>query len=116
MEQIAEGIGTGFVSGIPIIRDLANAAIHGTDYAISPLENSANTALKTLEDASKLLHGDKPGPRAFQNAAETAGYAFGLPLAQPAASARFLWDVIDGDVHPKDLSDWWKGLLSGKIK
>jgi hypothetical protein len=116
LAQIGEGIGTGFVSGIPIVRDLANAAVHGTDYAISPLENSANTALKTLEDASKIVHGEKPSARAFQNAAETAGYAFGLPMAAPAASAKFLWDVINGDVHPKDLSDWWKGLLSGKLK
>ena len=76
----------------------------------------ANTALKTLKDANKIVHGKKPSARAFQNAAETAGYVFGLPMSQPAASAKFLWDVIDGDVHPKDLSDWWQGVLTGKIK
>lgn len=116
MDQVAEGIGLGFVSGVPALRDLANSYVNGHDYAISPIENAFNTGLKTLEDANKIAHGKEPSKRAFQNAAETAGYAFGLPLSQPAASAKFLWDVIDGDVHPKDISDWWKGIMTGKIK
>jgi hypothetical protein len=69
-----------------------------------------------LQDANKIVHGEAPSKRALQNAAETAGYVFGLPLSQPATSAKSLWDVIDGNTHPKDLSGWWKGLLSGHIK
>lgn len=116
LEQMGEGIAMGFVSGVPVLRDIANSAVHGGDYAISPLENAVNTGLKTLKDANKIVHGETPSKRAFQNAAETAGYAFGLPLSQPAASAKFLWNVIDGDVHPKDVADWYKGILTGKIK
>jgi len=115
-KQVAEGVGLGFVSGIPIVRDLASAYVHGTDYTVTPLEKAGRTLVATMEDATKLLHGEEPSPRALQNAAETAGYVFGLPMSQPAATSKFLWDVMDGDADPKTLSEWWQGLLTGKIK
>lgn len=114
-KEAAEGVGLGFVSGVPILRDLANAAVHGTDYAISPLEKAGQSFVNTFKDVKAVSEGETP-KRGFQDTAETLGYATGLPTAQPAATARFLYDVVDGDVKPETVDDWWKGVLTGKVK
>ena len=100
---------------MPVVRDIANAAIRGTDYAISPLEKAGQSFVNTFKDVKAVANGDEP-KRGFQDTAETIGYAIGLPTAQPAATAKFLYDVFDGDVKPETVDDWWRGVMTGKIK
>jgi len=116
LKTTAEDIGLGLVSGVPILRDLATAAVRGRDYAFTPIEQAGNTFVHTAEDAMKIAHGEEPSKRFSQNAAEAAGYALGLPLSQPAATAKFLWDVTDGEADPESLKDWWRGIMTGKIR
>ena len=116
LERTAEDIALGFVSGVPLVRDIAAAAVHGRDYAFTPIEQIGKSVVGTVQDAMKLAHGEEPSKHAFQRAAETAGYALGLPIAQPAATVKFLWDVMDGEADPETLKDWWTGVMTGRIR
>lgn len=116
LKGYAEDVGLGMVSGVPVLRDLAAAAVHGRDYTFTPLEQAGNSIVRTAQDAYKEATGGRPSKRAFQNAAETAGYALGLPLSQPAATTKFFWDVYKGDADPQGLKDWWQGIMTGKIR
>jgi hypothetical protein len=116
MMRLAEDIPLGLVSGVPVLRDLAAAAVNGRDYSFTPLEQAGKSLVQTARDAYKVSTGQQPSRRGFQNAAETAGYAFGLPLSQPAATAKFFWDVYKGDADPEGLKDWWQGVMTGRIK
>jgi hypothetical protein len=116
MKQISEEVGLGFVSGIPIVRDLANAAVNGRDYTITPMEQAGKAIVTTISDVSKAVQGEPTSKHAGTNAANAAGYVFGIPTAQPAATTKFIWDVMSGESDPQGLSDWWQGILTGKIK
>lgn len=114
-KRTAEEIGLGFVSGVPIVRDIAAAVVNGRDYTISPLEQAGKSIATTIENGMKIIEGEEPKKNALKTAGIAAGYLWGLPLGQPLATARFLWDVIDGDQEPEDLKDWWQGIMTGKI-
>lgn len=114
-KESAEAVALSFTAGLPVIRDVANAYVHGEDYKLSPIEEPFRKMIETANDVTKIVEGKEPSKRAFQNAAEAVGYATGLPTAQPAASARFIWNVMDGDVKPTTAQDWWRGVLTGKI-
>jgi hypothetical protein len=116
LESTAEDVALGFVSGIPGVRDLAAAWVHGRAYSITPIEQAGKSLVGSLQDAAKLARGEEPSKRAFQRGAETFGYALGLPTAQPAATAKFLWDVMDGEADPETLKEWWMGVMTGRIE
>ncbi len=113
--RTAEETALGMVSGLPVFRDMATAAVEGRDYKISPLEEAGQSFVTTTRDAYHLTTGEPVSKHAFQTAANTAGYAFGLPLSQPAATTKFLWDYTDGSADPQTLKEWYEGVLTGHI-
>lgn len=115
LAHIGEEVGLGFVSGVPILRDLANAAINGRDYTITPLEQAGKSVVKAATDAYKAATGQETSKNSGKNAAQAAGYALGLPTGQLSATGSFLWDVYNGDADPQGIKDWYTGIQNGRI-
>jgi hypothetical protein len=116
MLHAGKEIALGFVSDVPVLRDLMNAAVNGRDYAISPLEQAGKSMVKATTDTTKYLEGEEPSMHAGKNVAEAVGYAAGLPTGQLSTTGSFLWDVYNGDVDPQDLREWYQGISHGKIE
>lgn len=114
VERMAEDVGLGLFSGIPIFRDMASAIASGRDYTFTPVERVFETAYKTTEDVLALTKGETP-KYMVRDLAELAGYRFGLPTSQIATTGKFLWDVLDGEQDPEDMAEWWRGILTGRI-
>jgi hypothetical protein len=114
-KRTAEETALGMVSGLPVFRDLASSLAEGRDYKFTPLEDAGRSFVTTTSDAYHLAAGEPVSKHALQTAANTAGYAFGLPLSQPASTTRFLWDYTNGDVDPQSLKEWYEGVLTGHI-
>jgi hypothetical protein len=115
-KRVAEEIGAGTVSGVPVFRDLASAMANGRDYTFTPIEQVGQSLVTSAEDAGRMAQGEPTSKRALQNAAQAAGYTFGIPTAQPAATMKFLWDVMDGDADPQGMKDWWSGVMTGRLR
>lgn len=113
----AEEIGLGFFAGIPVVRDVAHAAFLGKDYEATPAASIVKAFAATAKDLTAALgiRDGEASDRWVRHAVETAGYSFGLPLGQPAASVQFLWDVMRGDMDPEGLRDWLHGIVYGKL-
>ena len=105
----------GCVSGVPVLRDLANAAVNGRDYTITPLEQAGKSIVKAAVDTTKYLKGEEPSAHAGKNLAQAAGYALGLPTGQLSATGSFLWDVYHGDTDPQGIREWYTGIQNGRI-
>jgi hypothetical protein len=112
----AKAITSEIPAGIPVLRDIAKAAIEGRDYEISPLARAVNTTIKGITDTYGAIMNDEPPKNAAQHIVEGAGYLSGLPTAAPFTAGKFLWDYSEGNVDPKDLADWTQGMLHGKLK
>ena len=115
MKHMAEEVALGFVSGVPVLRDLANAAVNGRDYTITPLEQAGKSVVKAAVDTTKYLKGEEPSAHAGKNMAQAAGYALGLPTGQLSATGSFLWDVYHGDTDPQGIREWYTGIQNGRI-
>ncbi len=103
-------------AGIPILRDIARAAIEGRDYEGSPLVNAVNSVIRGGVDVAHLLHGDEPSPSAGKHIATAVGLATGLPTAAPFTAGKFLWDYSSGEASPQSIAEWYRGLTSGKTE
>lgn len=105
-------------AGIPVLRDIAKAAIEGRDYEISPVARAVSTLLGSGRDLASAvgLREKDPSSRSVQHAIESFGYLTGAPTGQAGAAAQFLWDVEHGDQDPKDLAEWIQGLMHGKTE
>jgi hypothetical protein len=102
-------------AGIPLVRDIAKAAISGRDYAMSPVARAVTTAISSGKDfgAAVGLRDKEPSDKWVSHAINTAGYVFGLPTGQAAGSVQYLWDVLDGDTQPEGTSDFIRGVIFG---
>lgn len=114
-KHIGEEVALGTVSGVPVMRDLANALVNGRDYAITPIETAGKALVQTIRDGYHWAIGEETSKKPLKNAAAATGYAFGLPTGQIGTSAQFIWDVINGEQSPQSLADWWDGIHTGKI-
>lgn len=112
----AKAITSEIPAGIPILRDIAKAAVEGRDYEMSPVARAVNTIIQSGRDIYKTVDEGEAPENAGQHVAEGIGYATGLPTAAPFTAGKFLWNYNDGSVDPKNLSDWIQGLLHGKLK
>lgn len=113
--HMGKEIGLGFVSGVPVLRDLANAAINGRDYTITPLEQAGKSIVKAAVDTTHFVKGEEMSPHAGKNFAQAAGYTLGLPTGQLSGTGSFLWDVYSGDADPQGIKDWYTGIQNGRI-
>lgn len=115
IKHMAEEVGLGFVSGVPVLRDLANAAVNGRDYTITPLEQAGKSIVHATVDTYKAATGHETSKHAGKNLVQAAGYVAGLPTGQLSGTGSFLWDVMHGEQSPQDLHDWWQGVTNGRI-
>ena len=119
----AKAIASELPAGIPVVRDIAKAAIEGRDYELSPLASMVNELLKTGTDAHRFLDqvagfpdGKKVSTSWIKHASDSFGYFTGLPTGQAGAAAQFLWDYEHGEEDPRDIADWVRGLAKGTLK
>lgn len=103
-------------AGIPLVRDIAKAAISGRDYAMSPVAQAVTTGIGTGKDIGSALglRDKEPSSRWLEHAINTTGYVFGLPTGQAAGSVQYLWDVLDSDEQPDNTADFMHGLMYGR--
>ena len=102
-------------AGIPVVRDIAKAALEGRDYEISPIAKAVNDVIGLKRDITNYVQGNDPSPHVGKHMAIAAGYALGLPLAAPFTAGKFIWDVNNGDADPHSIADWYEGLTRGKV-
>ncbi|HEY9028275.1 MAG TPA: hypothetical protein VIP05_28540, partial [Burkholderiaceae bacterium] len=114
LHHVAAEIAVGFVSGVPVLRDLAAAVESGRHYAISPLEQAGQSLVQTVDDAEKAAKGKPVASRVVKDVTQAIGYTFGLPTGQASNALQFLWDVHNGDANPHDVKAWFDGLTTGK--
>ena len=112
--HMGKEIALGFVSGVPVLRDLANAAINGRDYTITPVEAAGKAVVNAGWDTYKFSTGQEPSKHAGTHVAQAIGYLGGLPTGQASATGGYLWDVYTGETSPEDVKDWYDGLTTGK--
>lgn len=102
-------------AGVPIMRDIAKAAIEGRDYEMSPLAHAMNTIIQGGRDIAKVASGEDQPPSLGKHVVEAAGYLAGLPTAAPFTAGKFLWDYGTGEADPQDIAEWYRGLTTGKV-
>lgn len=115
----AKEVGMGMVSGIPVVRDIANAAMSGRDYAMSPAVSAVNAVMQSFKDAGHAT-GLKQGnisDKWVKHSVATAGYITGLPGAgQVSRYAQTIWDVTHGiEPTPSDTTGWIHTMLYGNL-
>lgn len=102
-------------AGIPVIRDIAKAAIEGRDYEVSPVAKAVSDVLHAGRDISSMVQGTDPDATMGKHIATALGYIAGLPTAAPFTAGKFLWDINSGDADPQSIKDWYQGLTRGKV-
>ena len=103
------------LAGTPIARDIAASALTGRDYAATPAASVVTSVGKTGVDSLNALQGKKVSSMWLKHALTTAGVLTNLPIGQAGATAQFLYDVEQGNVHPNSVKEWWNGALHGDI-
>lgn len=104
--------------GIPGLRDLASSFESGWAYrGATPIGELFNTLSKFRGVGARAIEGeDQDAARLAGLAIEAVGYGFGLPVAQPKRTIKFLFGVTEGDIEPEGITDWTRGLLFGPPK
>jgi hypothetical protein len=116
---IAASLTSNMFYGIPVIRDVANAAATGFEYSFTPGARMFETIIKAAGDLKSLADFDEdtePGKRAVKTGVEAVGYTLMLPLGQVANAAQFLVDWANGEADPDGVWDWLTGLQRGKLE
>ena len=111
----AKEIASEVPAGLPVLRDMAKAAIDGRGYEMSPVGHAVDEVVKGGRDLASAagLTDKPPSDRWLQHAIEAPGYVLGLPTGQVAGSAQFLANVAGVDEDPQTLADWLRGLIYG---
>jgi hypothetical protein len=113
----AKEIGLAATAGIPIVRDLAAHYIAGKDYSVTPAASMVDAVGRSGQDIWNASTGDQPvSDKWLKHTITTGGYVFGLPTGQAASTAQFLWDVEQGQQHPEEIADWWRGVVHGDMR
>lgn len=107
-------------SGIPLVRDVSGYAERkmAGQYATagtSPVLRAEDAAIKAGGLAVKAAQGEELPDNTVKTMIETPGYFLGLPTGQAAATGQFLWDYTNGDTNPEGFTDWYFGLVKGKV-
>jgi len=105
-------------AGVPVLRDVAKAAISGRGYEMSPVGKTFDGFIGLGKDIGSAVGlRDKPASTQWvRHAVETPGYILGLPTGQAAGTAQFLADVADGQEDPQSVQDWLRGVIYGPQK
>ena len=115
----------GVFTGLPVVGGVVKSLVSGFDFQASPLDRAGTTVINAAKDIWHSVddyvgldpdYDTHASKRAVRNSVETLGYATSLPLGQAAPAAQFLTDWANGDAHPETVSDWYRGLLTGKAE
>ena len=107
------------LTGIPIIRDIANPVLNGWDYEFSPAAGGYAAFAKTFKDFSKTIEAwieedEIPWSRLGRDIVWTAGYWYGLPSAQTLITMDGIVDLWEDELEsplnllfrqPRDMED-----------
>lgn len=104
--------------GIPGLRDLASSFESGWAYSgVTPIGELFKSLSKLRGVGVGVAEGETPETeRLAVIAIEAAGYGFGLPVAQPKRTIKYLFGVAEGVIEPEGITDWTRGLLFGPPK
>lgn len=104
--------------GIPGLRDLASSLESGWAYrGATPIGELFSTLSKFRGVGARAIEGeDQDAARVAGLAIEAIGYGFGLPVAQPKRTIKFLVGVSEGEIEPEGPTDWVRGVLFGPPK
>lgn len=104
-------------AGLPLVRDMAKAAISGRKYEMSPVGHGVDALITAFGDVMDAMTPDaEVSPKWVRHLAEAPGYLFGLPTGQPSVTLQYLWDVADGDEDPEGGLDFLRGVFFGVKK
>lgn len=112
LQAMGKDMALSTMSGIPVLRDIANAVSSGYSYEAAPFVGAVKNSAELYRD----IKGTSKNNRFYTHAMNEAGYITGLPLGQPASTSKFLWDVWDGRQNPRDIQQWWHGLSTGHLE
>jgi len=107
------------LTGIPIIRDIANPVLNGWDYEFSPAAGGYAAFAKTFKDFGKTIEAwieedEIPWSRLGRDIVWTAGYWYGLPSAQMLITMDGIVDLWEDELEsplnllfrqPRDMED-----------
>ena len=100
---------------IPGARDLASSIDSGWAYqGVTPI----GELFKSLDRSFKAAKSDSEvdTARAVGLGIDVVGYGFGLPVAQPKRTVKYLIGVAEGDIEPEGVTDWTRGVIFGPPK
>lgn len=109
------------IGPIPFARDVFepawNKAIKGKAYSsgMTPIQRAAESFEQSAGDLGNIARGE-PTKHATKDLLETAGYVTGLVPGQVASATQFLVDVAQGDQHPQNAYEVWRGISTGKAE
>ena len=105
-------------AGVPVLRDVAKAAISGRGHEMSPVGKTFDSFIGLGKDIGSAvgLRDKPPSTQWVRHAVETPGYILGLPTGQAAGTAQFLADVADGQEDPQGVQEWLRGVIYGPQK
>lgn len=117
-ESIFKGMAKALIgqplSTLPWVREAANYFLEGFPSK-TPWENLFTAAGSVVSDIKKYKEGkrvDKP----IQHGVNLTGLTLGLPLGQVARTGQFGYDVATARQRPKNIVEWWRGVVTGDIK
>lgn len=104
--------------GIPGLRDLASSFESGWAYSgVTPIGELFKSLSKLRGVGVGVSEGETPeAERLAIIGIEAVGYGFGLPVAQPKRTIKYLFGVAEGEIEPEGVTDWTRGLLFGPPK
>lgn len=100
--------------GIPVIRDAANLLFEGHRPS-PPIAALFNAAYSVGTEAARIYQGKSP-KKPVQAVSNVIGLSTGLPMLQIGKTGQFAYDVATGKQRPKDMIDWWRGIIHGNME
>lgn len=104
---------------IPLLRDVIASIDTGYDYKFTPLASGLEKLTKLGKQAAKAVsdEAELEWDKFAVNAAETAGYLFGVPgTAQMSATGKYLWRVEEGEEEADNFAELLFYAAMGKRK
>lgn len=113
-KTMAKGLGLQLLGTVPLARDLGSTMIEGIRPS-SPIGSLFQSMASAYTDAKRATQG-KPVQKPITHAANVVGLGLGLPLAQIGRTGQFAADVHSGKQRPKNVFEWYRGIVHGEMK
>ena len=103
-------------AGIPVVRDLAKAAIQGQDYEFSPAVHAVNDLIGFgRQDIPAMFDDETPVPKnEIKKAITAAGMVTGVGTGALGGWVQYVSDIIEGKENPEDIQEFARHIAFGK--